>query len=373
LFDRRESQSGPISNRTANSSLCEGEKNHSGSLPISASNRPSDKGNSWSGPPAAVNIPPSVAFQAGLEGVHQHSNKPTQKLPASGIGHQNVNNVTQHPSGAPSYPSTENRNANGKSGLFESRPISEATRLEDPQLENDSNIAEAPASLANSQPDLRVNQQSSLFRSQQRWMSCIVTAQPELSNTPVGAVQASGNTSCVPGSSTQATGISSAGHSAETLHLHVSEPPSTNHVTLSAAVSETPEKAVPDQNTNSTLMTEIQQETSGTPTLRTYSTRTSDRDPRNQAVGVEVVDFRNDSQLETESECLGTDVISKQSEEQEITILTVEDCVSKSNSESSKTTTASNKIPAAMLEEAGGSDSEVEVVSSRLLSILTYL
>ncbi|XP_023707236.1 uncharacterized protein LOC111864313 isoform X2 [Cryptotermes secundus] len=389
-FDRRNSQSRPLPNRTADN-LHDRENNQTGCLPVITCNRLFDKGNSWSRPPAPANIPSSVTFQARFEGVQQHSKKPTQKLPGCEVGHQNVNNVAQHLSGASSYPSTENpiseigqqnvnnmtqkhlsgaanvssaenRNVNGNSGFLKVNTISEGTRLEDPQLESNSNITETPASLPNSQPLFDVNQQSSLCRSQQRQLSSIVTAQPELSrNTPVGIVQASGNPGCVPGSSAQATGISSTGHTAETLHLHVCEPRSTNHVTLSATVSEPPEKAVPDQqSTNSALRTEIQQETSGRPTLRTFRRKSGNDNLRNETVSVEVVDPRNDVQLETESECLGIDVTSKQSEEEEVTILTVEECVSISNSETSKTTTL-NKIPAAMVDEAGGSDSEVEI------------
>jgi hypothetical protein len=430
---RRNNQSRHLPNRTEDN-LCGREKNQTGSLPNSTSNRLSDRGNSWSGPPASVNIPSSVTFQARLEGVHQHSNRPAQKLPISELGQQNVNNITQkHLSGAASYPSTENRNVHGKNGLFELHTISEATPLEDPQLEINSNIAETPASLLNSQIVFTVNQQSSLCRSQQRQLSSIVTAQPALSkNTPVVAVQASGNPSHVPNASVQATGISSTGHSAETLHLHVCEPLSTNHVTLSATVSEAPEKAVPDQqSTNNTLRTGIQQATSDRAALRTYRRRTGNYNQRDQPGRVEVVDFRNDVQFETESECLGTEVggsedtpvvanisreqdkcdisnripekhsisnhstdpktglvsivagkegnsktvevISKQSEEQEITILTVEECVPMSNSESSQSSSL-NKIPTNMVEEAGGSDnsrvsdSEVELVSSLLLA-----
>jgi hypothetical protein len=99
--------------------------------------------------------------------------------------------------------------------------------------------------------------------------------------------------------------------------------------------------------------------------------RRSNCDPTNQPVSAEVVDLRNEVQFETESECLGTDVISKQSEQQEIPIITVEDSDPVFIFESSKTTSSSsslNKIPAAMVEEAGGSDSEVEIVSSRLLA-----
>jgi hypothetical protein len=364
LSDRRNNQNRSLPNRAAGNSICDMESNQTGSIPVITSNRLSDKGNSWCGPLLPVNIPPSTTYQARLADVHQQSNEPTQKS-VSEIGHQNVNNITQnHLLGAASVSPAENHNVNDKNGTFELHAISEAAPREDLQYEINSNISVSPAS-PNSQIVLNGNQQSSLCRSQQRQLPSIVTAQPALSkNTPV-TIQASGNPNCVP----EATGISFTEHSAETLHMQDCEPLSTAHFTFGGTVNEPSEKPVPvQQSTNTTSRTESQQDTSSRATSQTYW-RTSNSNSRNQPSSDEVVDSGNDVQLETESECLGSDVTSKQSEQQEITILTAEECMPMSNSERSRTSSL-NTIPTHRVEGAGGSDnrrdadSEVQFVSS---------
>jgi hypothetical protein len=368
LSHRKNNKNRPLPNRAAGNSLCDMDSNQTGSLPIITSNRLSDKGSNWCGPPLPVNIPPSATtYQARWADVHQHSNKPTQKS-VSEIGHQNVNNITlKHLLGATSVSSAENQNVKDKNDTFQLHAVSEAAPREDLQYEINSNITVSPAS-PNSQIVLNGNQQSSLCRSQQRQLPSIVTAQPALlKHTPV-TIQASGNPSCVP----EAAGISFTGHSAETLHMQHCEPLSTTRFTSVGTVNEPSEKPVPvQQSTNSTSRTEIQQETSGRATSQTYW-RTSNSNSRNQPSSDEDVDSGNDVQFETESECLGSDVTSKQSEQQEITILTAEECIPMSNSERSRTS-SSNTIPTHKVEEAGGSDdrrdadSEVQFVSSLLL------
>jgi hypothetical protein len=371
LFDRRNNQSRrPLPNRAAGNNHCDKEGNQTGPVPISTSNRLTDKGNSWRVPPVPVNIPLSAAatYQTRLEGVHLHSNKPTQKS-VSEIGHQNVNNITQkHVSGAANVASTENQNVNDKYGTH---TISEAAPLEGLQLEINSNITESPASLPNSQIVLNGNQ----------------------------TIQASGNPSCLPGAYIQTTGISFTGHSAESLHIQDCEPLGTTHFPFCGTVSEPSDTPDPvQQSTESALRTENQRETSDRATSQTYQ-RTSNSNPGNQPGSDEVVDFGSDVQLKTESgglgsdvtskqsevghsrsdvqleigsHCLGSDVMSKQSEEQEITILTAEECIPMSKPERSRTSSL-NTIPTYRVEEAGGSDnrrdadSEVQFVSTVFL------
>jgi hypothetical protein len=272
-----------------NDSVCDRGNNHSGSLNSAAGDGLSGGGSIHSGPPPVVDIPSLVPLQSKLKGINQQSNRLTEKMPASDAGEHIMNSATQDDTSvAPSTPSTEIRSVDINSGLIESYSISEATPVQNPQLEIHSNITVSSVSQTVSH--------GIQHSSQQRHLSDTVTTQPVLTNSaPVVTVQAYENQDNVPGVLRQGNGMLSTIHSMQkTLNLHCCELPNTD-VSHIAAESEPPEKTVPgDESTCDTLRTGHHD------TLRSYRKKTSDSKSRNQPKKVEVFGHTNDVQVGAE-------------------------------------------------------------------------
>jgi hypothetical protein len=430
LSDTINNQNGSLTNSTAINSISDRRNNQSGSLTNStASNSHSDRRNN-KGQLPVIDFPTSVQFQAGMNGVTQQSSKSTQDLFISEVGQQNMKNVTQNLlPGA--HPLTENQSVNGVHGLFSGSTGSETSHHRNSQLGINPNVTESPASLQNSQPLFHGNQQFSSNRSSQRQVSNIVTADHPLlpGSIPIVTVQASVNKSHDPAVLRQATGMLSTSHSLQTSHHRLYQTSSTHLMTHSAMVGEPPESTLPGhKSTYNTLEIEACQNTSDRLTMQTFW-RTSNYKPRNQPDILEVDDSGSNKQVQTVSECLGTEVdglegtqvvanacekqdkcdmsnrvpekhtayncssdpksgfasimrrkereletaevTSKQSEQSEVTIFTVEKCVPVSTSESCHTTSKLNKISTDGAEKEGvsgyenrESNTEVGMVSS---------
>jgi hypothetical protein len=368
--------------------------------------------NSHSGPPAVVDIPSSLPLQTRLKGVNRQSNRSTEKVPMSSVTQDDV-------SEAAITPSTESRGIDFKNGSSESSSVTEATPMQNPQLEVHSNITASSVS----QTVSHGNQQSSLCRSQQRQLSVTVTTEPVLTDrAPVATGQASGNQSNVSDVLIQENGMSCVDHSVQTLKFHGRELLTTHHVTHIAAESEPPEKTVPgEESTHDTLKTGNHDIV----TLRTYRKRTNDAKSRNQPERVEVFGCTNDVQVGVEvggaeDACIVENVVGRKDkcgvssgilekcssfhtylsdpetglgpnvageegnsstaevtsellEEREERILTDSVSVPMSTHESSQMSSALNSISPDITEEATGSENnrepepEIEVVSSALL------
>ena len=293
VFDSGSNKTPPLTSTTINDSVCDRGSNQSGPfLNSAAGDGFSGGGSSHSGPPPpVVDTSSSVPLQARLKGVNQQSNSLTEKTPANDAGKHTMSSVTQDDiSGATSTPSTESRGIEFKSGLIESYSISEATPVQNPQLERHSNITVSSVSQTESS--------GIQHSSQQRQLSGIVSTQPVLTNsTAVVAVQASENQD-VPGVSRQENGMSSTRHSVQqTLDLHGCELLTTHHVTHTAAESEPPEKTVQgDRSTRDTLTTGNHDKA----TLRTDRKKISEAKSRSQSEKVEVLGHTNDVQVENE-------------------------------------------------------------------------
>ncbi|GFG33539.1 hypothetical protein Cfor_03446 [Coptotermes formosanus] len=304
--------------------------------------------NSHSGPPAVVDIPSSLPLQTRLKGVNRQSNRSTEKVPMSSVTQDDV-------SEAAITPSTESRGIDFKNGSSESSSVTEATPMQNPQLEVHSNITASSVS----QTVSHGNQQSSLCRSQQRQLSVTVTTEPVLTDrAPVATGQASGNQSNVSDVLIQENGMSCVDHSVQTLKFHGRELLTTHHVTHIAAESEPPEKTVPgEESTHDTLKTGNHDIV----TLRTYRKRTNDAKSRNQPERVEVFGCTNDVQVGVEVGNSSTaEVTSELLEEREERILTDSVSVPMSTHESSQMSSALNSISPDITEEATGSENNRE-------------
>ena len=287
VFDSGSNKTPPLASTTINDSVGDRGNNHSESSKSAAGDGLSGGGSIHSGPPPVVDIPSLVPLQSRLKGINQQSNRLAEKMSACDAGKHIMSSVAQDDmSVVTSTPSTENRSIDINNGLIESYSISEATPMQNPQLEMHSNITISSVSQTLS----RGIQHSS----RQRHLSDTVTTQPVLTNsTPVVTVQASENQGNVPSVLRQENGKSSTIHSMQkTLNLHGCELLNT-HVTHIAAESEPPEKTVPgDESTRDTLRTGHHE----TLMLRTYRKKTSDPKSRNQSATVEVFGHTNDVQ-----------------------------------------------------------------------------
>jgi hypothetical protein len=285
VFDSGSNKTPPLASTTINDSVCDRGNVHSGSLNSAAGDGLSGGGSIHSGPPPLVDIPPLIP----LEDINQQSNRLTEKMPACDAGKHIMSSVTQDDmSVATSTPSTEIRSIDINNGLIESHAISEATSVQNPQLEIRSNVTVPLVSQTVSH--------GIQHSSQQRHLSDTVTTQPVLTNsTPVGTVQASENQDNVPGVLRQENGMSPTVHSMQkTLNLHGCELLNTHHVTHIATESEPPEKTVPgDESPCDTLGTGHRD----TVTLRAYRKKTSDAESRNQSKRVEVFGHTSDVQV----------------------------------------------------------------------------
>jgi hypothetical protein len=116
-------------------------------------------------------------------------------------------------------------------------------------------------------------------------------------STPIVTVQASGNQSNVPGVLIQNNGMSSAGHSVQTVNFHGCELLTTLHVIQSSAESKPPEKTVlGEDSTHDTPRTGNHDKV----TLQTYQKRTNDAKSRNQSERVEVFGCTKDVRVGAE-------------------------------------------------------------------------
>jgi hypothetical protein len=425
--DRGNSQSGSLTNSTTSNSLSGGRNNQSDCLAnCMASNSLPDRGNNQSGPPPLIDIPTSVSIQTRLNGVHTQLNKSTENLPISEVVQQNMNNITQsHFSEEATYTSTESHGVNRRNVFNVVCAVSEATTLGDSHSESNSDITESSASLQNSQTLLHGDKQSSLYRNQQRQLSNgMTTDQPEVSNSTLVAVQASGSQNHASGVLIQSAGTLPT--TSQSVQLSVYQPFDAHRRTDSGTVGEIPEKTLSDSHsTPNTLSIEAVQNASDKTTLQTCRRQSSKHKPRNHPGRAEVVGSRNDMLVEVESKGLGTEVgdsediqivtdiggkqnkcdisnrmlekhstchnyspdpktglsvmvgeegnttaevTCEQSEQNEITILAVVECVPVSTLESSRTSSL-NEISTDIAKEARGSeeresDSDVEMVSS---------
>jgi hypothetical protein len=423
FFGRGNGQSGFLTNSAA-SKILSGRNNQSDRLAnCMESNSLPDMGKNQGGPPSLIEIPTLVPFQARLNGVNKQLNKLTENLPVSEIVTQNMNNVTH-------TTCTFTESVNTRNVLNSVCKVSEATRLGDSLSEVNSDITASSGSLQNSQTSLHGDKQSDLYGNQQRQLSNKVTTnQPKVLNSTLVAVQASESQNHAYGFLRESAGMLSTG--SHSVQFSVYQTSDTHHRTDSGSVSELPEKTVSDlHSTENTLNTETRQNASDKATLQMCSMRQySKYKPGNQPDRTEVVGFRNDMQLDIESEGFLTEVgnsediqvvadvggnqnnckiskrmiekhsacysyspdpkteppdraegsgntvpevACKQAEQCEATILTVVECVSVPTSESSRTSSL-NEISTDIAKEARGcekreSDPDVKVVSFVLLT-----
>jgi hypothetical protein len=291
VFHSRSNKAPRLASTTINDSVCDRGNNHSGSSNSASGDGLSGGGSIHSGPSPVVYKSYLVLLQSRSKVINQQSNRLTEEMPASDAGKHTMSSVTQDDmSVATSIPSTEIRSIDDN-GLIESYSISEATAVQNPQLEVHSNITVSSVSQTVSdgiQPS-----------SQQRHLSDTVTTQPLLTNsTPVVTVQTSENQDNVPGVLRQENGMSSTIHIMQnTLNSRGCELLDTHHVTHIAAESEPPDKSLPVyESTCDTVRTGHHDAV----TLKTYRKKTSDAKSRNQSKRVEVFGHTNEVQVGAE-------------------------------------------------------------------------
>ena len=308
VFDSRSNKTPPLASTTINDSVCDRGNNHSGSSNSASGDGLSGGGSIHNGPSPVVDKSSLVPLQSRLKGINQQSNRLTEEMPACDAGKRTMNSVTQDDmSVATGIPSTEIRSIDNN-GLIQSYSISEATPVQNPQLEMHSNVTVSSVSQTVSD--------GIQHSSQQRRLSDTVTTQPLLTNsTPVVTVQASENQDTVLGVLRQENGMSSTIHFMQkTLNSHGCELLDTHHVTHIAAESEPPDKTVPvDESTCDTLRTGHHDAV----TLRTVRKKTSDAKSRNQSKRVEVFGHTNDVQVGAEvsgvqDACIVENVVDRQ-------------------------------------------------------------
>jgi hypothetical protein len=274
MFDIGSKKTRPLANVTVSDNVSDRGNNQSGSLNNAKGDGLSGGGSSHIVPPPLIDIPSLVP----LQGVNQQSNRLTEKMSACDAGNHIMSTVAQDCiSGAISTPSKEGQNTVIDNGLVESDSTSEASPVQNPQLEAHSNITISSVS--------QIVTHGIQHSSQQRLLSGTVTAQPVLTNiTPVVAVQADENQDNVPGVFRQENEMSSARHCMQkTLNLHGCELLTTHDAHI-AADSEPLKKTVPgDESTYDTLGTGNNDDV----TLGTYQKKTSNANSRNGSDKVE--------------------------------------------------------------------------------------